>query len=402
MLKVFVTDHMVGNLFNPESAPQKFHFGYVENCPAERAVSLTMPVVNEHYASDYKTLHPIFDMNLPEGALAERLKKKFSKVIANFDDLAMLKIVGKSQIGRLRFAPAAEPLTEMPAENLNDLLTHDGAEGLFESLLNRYAVHSGISGAMPKVLLRASSCTDELNRVTHKGATHIVKAWTAEFSRLAENEYFCMRAALHTKLEVPKFHLSKEGNFLVVERFDLNHDQYLGFEDFCVLNGKTASQKYDGSYEGVTKRIKEFVSSEQVHPALESFFKALALSCAIRNGDAHLKNFGVLYSNTESTVKLSPIYDLVTTTAYIPSDILALTLGGTKRWPKSKALIAFARNHCNLTELRARKLLSDVNEGVQTAAAEARAYMQNHALFRGVGEKMLAEWDKGLECMKYF
>jgi len=396
MLKVYVNQQLAGSLFKPESDPNKYHFGYDESCPPESAVSLSMPVAREHYISDYKTLHPIFDMNLPEGALAERLRKTFSKVIPNFDALALLKIVGQSQIGRLRFAMPGEGMADVPAENLNDLLAHDGAEGLFESLLGRYAVHSGISGAMPKVMLRDSAHGDELGRLTHRGATHIVKAWTDEFPRLAENEYFCMRAAMHAKLEVPNIDLSKGGKFLIVKRFDLQGDAYLGFEDFCVLNGKTASQKYDGSYEGIAKRIKDFVSPQQVRPALESFFKALALSCALKNGDAHLKNFGVLYDHTESTVRLSPIYDLVTTTAYNCADILALTLGGTKRWPKAKALMAFARTHCNLTDARARELMGDVAQGVLRAVNEATLYMHNNASFRDVGAVMLTQWKQGL------
>lgn len=396
MLKVYVEKQLAGSLFKPESEPNKYHFGYDERCPPQSAVSLSMPVVNEHYTSDYKTLHPIFDMNLPEGALADHLRKEFSKVIPNFDALALLKIVGRSQIGRLRFALLGEDLADVPAENLNNLLAHDGAEGLFASLLSRYAVHSGISGAMPKVMVRDIKHGDDLPRVTHRGATHIVKAWTDDYPRLAENEYFCMRAALHAKLEVPNFELSKGGKFLVIERFDIKNDDYLGFEDFCVLNGKTASQKYDGSYESVTKRIKDFASPEQVRPALESFFKGLALSCALKNGDAHLKNFGVLYDNTQSTVRLSPIYDLVTTTAYNPSDILALTIGGTKRWPKSKTLIAFARAHCDITDGRARELLREVAKGVLSAVNEVQLYMHRNESFRDVGTVMLSEWHKGL------
>lgn len=396
MLKVYVEKQLAGSLFKPESNLDKYHFGYDEQCPPQSAVSLSMPVVNEHYTSDYKTLHPVFDMNLPEGALADRMRKEFSKVIPHFDALALLKIVGKSQIGRLRFALPGESIADVPTEDLNALLAHDGAEGLFESLLSRYAVHSGISGAMPKVMVRDIERGGELSRVTHRGATHIVKAWTDEFPRLAENEYFCMRAAMHAKLEVPDFELSKGGKFLVVKRFDLKNNNYLGFEDFCVLNGKTASQKYDGSYENVTKRIKDFVSPEQVRPALASFFKALALSCALKNGDAHLKNFGVLYDNPESAVRLSPIYDLVTTTAYNPSDILALTIGGTKRWPKTRTLMAFARTHCNLTDASAKQLLGEVAEGLRYAAHEATLYMRNNQSFREVGMVMLAEWDKGL------
>ena len=396
MLKVYVQKQLAGSLFKPESDPNKYHFRYDEKCPPQFAVSLTMPVVNEHYTSDYNTLHPVFDMNLPEGALSDRLRKEFSKVIPNFDSMALLQIVGKSQIGRLRFAVPGDDINDVPTQNLNDLLVHDGAEGLFESLLNIYAVHSGISGAMPKVMVRDIERGDQLGLVTHRGATHIVKAWADEYPRLAENEYFCMRAAQYAKLEVPNFKLSRGGTFLVVKRFDLKSDGYLGFEDFCVLNGKTASQKYDGSYESITKRIKNFVSPEQIRPALECLFKALALSCALKNGDAHLKNFGVLYDNPESTVRLSPIYDLVTTTVYKPSDILALSIGGTKSWPKTKVLMAFARTHCNITNGRATELLKEVGEGVQCAIKEATRYMHNNKSFRDVGTVMLTEWNKGL------
>lgn len=397
MLKVFIEKQLVGSLFQPESDWNKYHFRYEENCPPHLAVSLSMPVVNENYTSEYKTLHPIFDMNLPEGALADRLRKEFSKVIANFDALAMLKIVGQSQVGRLRFAMPGETVHNVPEENLKQLLAHDGAEGLFESLMNRYAIYSGISGAMPKIMLRDSQYGETHKRITHKGSTHIVKAWTNEYPRLAENEYFCMRAAFHSGLTVPNFELSKGGKFFVVERFDIKNNVYLGFEDFCVLNGKTSHQKYDGSYEGIAKRIKDFVSAEQIQPALESFFKALVLSCALKNGDAHLKNFAVIYEDTESKVSLSPIYDIVTTTAYLKTDILALTLGGTKRWPKANSLISFARSQCNLTPDRAKQILNEVAIAVAQTTAELDLYMQQNEVFREVGTAMLAEWEKGLE-----
>jgi serine/threonine-protein kinase HipA len=414
MLKVYVGKQLAGKLFKSESEPNQYHFAYDEQCPAGSAVSLSMPVVNEHYTSNYTVLHPIFDMNLPEGALAERLRKLFSKTMPQFDALALLSIIGKSQIGRLRFASVGETPSDIPTENVGDLLAHDGAEDLFESLLNRYAIYSGISGAMPKVMLRDShakhsestKAAQNLSHVNHKGASHIVKAWTNEYPRLAENEYFCMRAALHSKLDVPHFELSKGGQFLVLERFDLTvkheaheaHETYLGFEDFCVLNGKTAAQKYDGSYENITKRIKDFVSAEQVQTALEAFFKALALSCAVKNGDAHLKNFGVLYEHThnDSTVRLSPFYDIVCTTVYSPSDILALTLNGTKRWPTAKILLAFARAHCNLSDARATALLTSVAHGVEQAAIELRLYLQHTPLFQVIGEAMLTEWQAGL------
>lgn len=57
--------------------------------------------------------------------------------------------------------------------------------------------------------------TPDVDRVTHRGATHLVKAFNeSDFPQLAANEYFCMRAALHCGLQVPELQLSQQGRFL--------------------------------------------------------------------------------------------------------------------------------------------------------------------------------------------
>lgn len=393
MLDVHVDGKKAGELFQSKLENHRYGFQYLTGCPKDHAVSLTMPVIPDQYDWDYK-LHPIFDMNLPEGALAQQLRLAFSKAIQHFSDLDLLKIVGKSQIGRLRFTGKDEPLADIPLQNIDDLLLHDGADGLFEDLLARFAVHSGISGVQPKVMVR----DEKSPRITHRGATHIVKAWNPlEFPELAANEFFCMRAAELAGLQVPSFQLSANGKFLVVERFDLAGENYLGFEDFCSLNAKNSSEKYDGSYENLTRRIKEFVSPTQIRPALDSFYKSFALSCAVKNGDAHLKNFGVLYDNSEADVRFSPAYDIVTTSVYLPKDTLALTLNGTKRWPNRKALLRFAKTHCDLTESRAKDLLGEVSEAVIFASNELKTHLAQHPSFQVIGTRMLQEWNKGLD-----
>ena len=40
---------------------------------------------------------PIFEMNLPEGVLRERLRLAFAKATGTFDDFDLLGIVGRSQ-----------------------------------------------------------------------------------------------------------------------------------------------------------------------------------------------------------------------------------------------------------------------------------------------------------------
>lgn len=394
-LHISVAANAVGTLGRSESR-QDSVFSYAENAAERNAVSLTMPARLESYQWAHG-IHPVFEMNLPEGALREELVRRFSKAVRGFDDFAMLAIVGPHQLGRVGIANARNTNDRLPETSLADLLVHDGAQGLFDDLLHIYGQYSGVSGVQPKVLVRDSAATAD--RVTHRGATHLVKAFRSEeFPELAANEYFCMRAALHSGLEVPEFDLSENGKFLVVKRFDLYDQGYRGFEDFCVLNGWPSKAKYDGSYEGAAKQIKGFVSPSLLNQALESFFKIVALSAGLKNGDAHLKNFGVLYEHcaADALIDLAPAYDIVTTSVYIKTDSMALLLGGSKAWPKYKMLMRFGRSACNLTESRCNELLQQVAHGMEVAMGEMAEYIKANRRFAEIGGAMLDQWKLGM------
>lgn len=395
-LDVFATGRLSGVLRRSDIEPDAFLFGYAEDCPASAAVSLTMPVVRDQYDSMGR-LHPIFEMNLPEGMLRERLQRTFGKAVPNFDDLALLSIVGRSQIGRLRYAaPGALP-EEVPAQSVQDLLAYRGAEDLFGELMERFAPYSGVSGMQPKVLIRdAGNVT--LDRLTHRGATHIVKAFnSAEFAELAANEFFCMEAARLAGIPVPKVLLSEDRRLLIMERFDMAADgSYLGVEDFCVLNGMRSSGRYDASYELIAKRIKQFVSPAFQRQALEQFFAMLALSCAVENGDAHLKNFAVIYRNPESDIRLAPAYDIVSTTPYQPRDTLALSLAESKRFPDKVTLVAFGRRACDLPAARVTALLHQVAEGVVKATGMIRVYAKEKPNFETAASRLVSVFERGL------
>jgi serine/threonine-protein kinase HipA len=392
-LDVYSGGRLAGTLARSQIEEDAYLFDYAEDCPVENAVSITMPVVRDQYDSTSGLL-PIFEMNLPEGALLERLRSQFAKLIPNFDALDLLAIVGQSQIGRLRYAASGTTPAAVPEHNLSDLLTYAGAEDLFADLLRRYAEHSGISGMQPKVLVREEAVP---SRLSHRSATHIVKSFDPrEYPELAANEFFCMRAAWHAGLAVPILRLSRNRRILLVDRFDLRADgSYLGCEDFCVLNGLRAHGRYQGSYEGIAERIAQFVSLEHQRAAFEQFFLTVALSCAIGNGDAHLKNFAVLYENPETPVRLAPSYDLVCTTLYQAHDVLALTLDDSKAFPDRKRLAAFAHTACNLTSATTAGLLDRVVAGVRRAVKDIRRYSREHADFASAGAKLIAAFERG-------
>ena len=64
---------------------------------------------------------------------------------------------------------------------------------------------------------------------------------------------------------------------------------------------------------------------------LAEFIRRLVVNILIGNGDAHLKNWSVIYKD-KVTPQLSPAYDLVSTIHYVQNDSLALNLGGEKHF----------------------------------------------------------------------
>jgi len=389
MLKVSIGGRSVGAL--DRARRKTFAFSYATEIHPGDAVSLTMPPRVESYLSGLGQLHPIFDMNLPEGFLRQWL----SKVVPDFDDMVLLKLTGASQIGRLQYDSGQPVPTGM---KISEILAYDGAEDLFRHLLDMYGTASGVSGVQPKVLIRdvASHKMSRDHKVTVLGSTHIVKTWDATYPHLAHNEHFCLSAARHAGLTTPDWEVSHNGKFLVIERFDLTTDTYLGVEDLCVLAGMTTMQKYQGSYEQLAKSLRTFISQGYELSAMQDFFKMVVLSCVVRNGDAHRKNFCLLYESAESrSGRLAPTFDIVTTAAYLPMDVMALTMAASKRWPDRQKLIRFAAV-CGLTSERASSCLAEVEAGVVTAREELITGMQEIPEFAETGRLMLKAWDEGL------
>lgn len=382
-------------------------FAYFPPTPAARGVSVTMPVRLASWNVPFG-LHPIFEMNLPEGVLRERLRLAFAKATGHFDEFDLLGVVGRSQIGRVRYTGAHEQLDEdVPFQSIDEILDRRRRGDLFRYLIEKFASFSGVSGVQPKVLVRDENAFAKAEykgaRLSQscRGATHIVKFWEQnEFPQLAANEYFCLSAARACGLEVPPFFLAEDGMALVIDRFDLRIDgTYRGFEDFCVLNARRTEEKYRGSYEtSVMKRFAQFANSTRAAEDQERLFILIALNCALRNGDAHLKNFGIVYDDVEGEARLAPVYDLVTTAAYLVNDRMALTLDGSTHWPTSKKLRRFAETRANLTPAKIRQTFERIDGAIQETVAHVRAYSAEHPEFEAVGKRMIQEWENGAKA----
>lgn len=393
-LYVFVGKTSAGAIARSDVEADTFLFGYRSGTSAADAVSLTMPIRTDQYDS-MAGLLPVFEMNLPEGALRERLRLQFAKTIPEFDDLDLLQIVGSSQIGRLRYSLRETMSEDVPTQDLSEILTYKGGADLFAHLLERFATYSGISGMQPKVLVREIAQPD---KVTHRGATHIVKSFDPrEYPELAANEFICTRGAAAAGIATPRFQLSRNRQFLVVDRFDLVSDgSYVGIEDFCVLDGRRSHGRYDGSYEGIAQRMTSFISARALAQARDQYARMVAYNCAVGNGDAHLKNFSVLYRHAEDLVELAPAYDIVSTMPYSPRDTMALTMEGSKEFPDRARLLKFVRLVTGKSQKGAQELLEQVRQGVEVALQHARDYGRQHADAARFVERLTAVMKAGM------
>ena len=379
-------------------------FAYLPDVPAARAVSITMPVRLPSWSVSFG-LPPIFEMNLPEGFLRERLRLAFAKATGTFDEFDLLSIVGRSQVGRIRYTGDQEQLDEaVPFQSVDEILERRRGGDLFRYLLERFAPFSGISGVQPKILVRDEKAFAEMEHTGHRlshsyrGATHIVKLWEPnEYPQLAANEYFCLTAARKCGLDVPPFRLAEDGMALVIDRFDLRMDgTYRGFEDFCALNARRTDEKYRGSYEtSVMRRFGQFANSMHVNEDMEKLFVLIALNCALRNGDAHLKNFGIVYDDVQGEARLAPVYDLVTTSVYLSKDSLALTVNGSTRWPTAKELRKLGETRARGTPAKIRQVLERIDGAILETAIEVRTYTKQHPEFAEIGQRLLQEWESG-------
>jgi serine/threonine-protein kinase HipA len=141
------------------------------------------------------------------------------------------------------------------------------------------------------------------------------------------------------------------------------------------LGNSLADEKYRGSYE---------------------LFILIALNSALRNGDAHLKNFGIVYDDVQGEARLAPVYDLVTTSVYVPKDSLALTLNGATRWPTARELRKLGETRGGGTPAKIRQILERIAEAIQQTTRDVHAYIYEHPEFFETGHRMLLEWENGV------
>lgn len=238
------------------------------------------------------------------------------------DDLSLLAMLG----GDLHGAVTARPTT---------------ATGV-----PKYAVVSppkgGLRFSLPGYQLKFSMSRDD-NRFTlpafGERGEWIVKVTGAGYPEAAQNEHGVMQFGRACGFEVPETEVipvsdlpelpdlpESVGFAYAVRRYDRVDGGRLHQEDFAQVVGLHPGQKDAASYAQLGGWVSDILGAH----GLQEFIRRFIFMVVSGNGDAHLKNWSLLY-RSRFTPDWSPLYDQVATVAWGDSSP-AMKTGGASRW----------------------------------------------------------------------
>jgi len=281
-------------------------------------------------------LHPVLSNLLPEGALRELIARGLKTHIDN--EFQIFSYLGQDLPGALVATPM-EP-EDVPKSVLR---THGNARAV-KFAGNNTENKFSLAGIQMKFSMKERDGRYNLSKNGELG-DWIIKTPSTQHKNVPLNEYTTMSLAALTGIDIPdiklvelkkldnlpQIYLPDEKLAFAIKRFDREDNTRVHMEDFAQVLAKYPHEKYNSAnYEQLGKVIYDY-SGDGLADA-QQLARRLLANILLANGDAHLKNWSLLYQD-HVTPRLSPAYDIVTTSVYVDDETTyALNLGKTKEW----------------------------------------------------------------------
>lgn len=310
------------------------------------------PVLGQLFVDDPQAEHeartrlpPWFANLLPEGALRELLVRQLGASATN--EFLLLQSLADDLPGAVRLE------TDVDDPKLSDaaLAARTGQRAITAGLSAADLADDGTSQSLrfslAGVQLKFSALGGDRGLtvpMSGRGGDWIVKLPDQRFAGVPRIEAATMQWARAAGVEVPLTRLEAladivglpaglgpwhEQQALAVRRFDRAHAGLrVHMEDFAQVLGVFPERKYEqANFETLGRLVLAIVGPG----GLDEWLRRIVFMLASGNGDAHLKNWSLIYPDG-ITARLSPAYDLVSTVLFMPMDRLALNLGRSKDW----------------------------------------------------------------------
>jgi serine/threonine-protein kinase HipA len=281
-------------------------------------------------------LHPVLSNLLPEGALRDLISQGLKTHIDN--EFQIFSYLGQDLPGALVATPM-EP-AEVPESVLT---THGKAKAVKHKVSDRENRFS-LAGVQMKFSMKEKDGRYNLTKNGELG-DWIIKTPSTNHKHVPLNEYTAMSLSALVGVDIPDIKLIELGKLdnlpqinlpdeklaFAIKRFDREGNTRIHMEDFAQVLVKYPHNKYDSANNGQIGKVIYDYSGDGLADA-QQFARRLLANILLANGDAHLKNWSLFYQD-QITPRLSPAYDIVTTSVYIEGEKqYALNPGKTKEW----------------------------------------------------------------------
>ena len=318
--------------FKNDSA--RFTFSLVTHPAFPRAERL----LSEPWVANQR-LHPVLSNLLPEGSLRELIAQG-------------LKVHPENEFQIFSYLaqdlPGALIATPMEAEEVPEVvLTANGILEQAVKVTNQQAHKFSLAGVQMKFSMKERDGRYSLALDSGELGDWIIKTPSTNHADVPLNEFTAMTLAAMAGVDIPEIKLVErdrldnlpliklpdENLAFAIKRFDRNNNTRIHMEDFAQVLVKYPHEKYNSaSYEQIGRILYQFSGDGLADAQL--FARRLLVNILLANGDAHLKNWSLLYQD-KITPRLSPAYDIVTTSVYMRDEReYALNLGKTREWYK--------------------------------------------------------------------
>ena len=205
------------------------------------------------------------------------------------------------------------------------------SEGQLRSALagqqSKLSVREGERGLVAPALGESSAFIAKFPDPQYPGLPRIELSTMAWARAVGLETPRCRLAAIEEFDELPDGTAPAGSSAFLIERFDRRHDgTRIHMEDFAQILDRPLSVIHDGKLEHLAAVVAAYCPDD-----LEELCRRAAFCIVSGNGDAHLKNWSLLYRQPR-TPSLSPVYDLVSTILLMSNQTLSLSIGGKRRF----------------------------------------------------------------------
>ncbi len=325
-LNVFLNADLIGRLSSRQAELSfKYDTDYLKKDDAIK-LSASFPLQEE--AFEHRETAAFFSGLLPDELVRRRLARYLG--ISEKNTFALLKEIGGECAGAVSvYEDGKSPDTqeEYRYRVLEDMEAHKVLSAIDKRPMMVGEDDIRISGAGAQDKLIIALVDDKIAiPMGNTPSTHIIKPAIKDLDHSVFNEFFCLKLAKALKLPAPEVHVRwLEGDpYYLIERYDRRKNAdgkivRLHQEDFCQALNIPPENKYEDEGGPTLKRCFELLDERIERGNMAGinrliFLRGVIFNFLVGNGDAHGKNFSLLYDGEAES--LAPFYDIMNTIVY--------------------------------------------------------------------------------------